>query len=106
MSDEKSHDETDNWVCIVFMQGEEATEVTHTLLRYDGVVTYRGATEKSVRKALEYLKEWDYGEESEHDLTENPTWGSSDATEELDGYVIAYNTRFGYVSLNRKVRAK
>lgn len=108
MSDEptESHGETLPWVCIVFMQGEDADWVLNHMLRFDRKVTYRGATDKTVARAFEHLKQWDYGKESEHDLTENPKWGSADTTFEEGEYVIAYNTHFGYVSLNRKVRAE
>ena len=94
------------WVSIVYDQGEMADEVLKKMLRHDGQVTYQGVTQESIDEALDYLKEWDYGEESEHTTYEGISWGSSDATEEVGEYVIAYNLHFGYVSLNRKVRAK
>ena len=83
---------------IVFDQGDMASEVLDKMCRFDGQVTYRGATDKSVREALEYLKQWDYGQESEHTTYEGLSWGASDATIEVDEYVIAYNLGLGYVS--------
>jgi hypothetical protein len=108
MSDEptESHGETLPWVSIVFMQGEDADWVLNHMLRFDRKVTYRGATDKTVERAFEHLKQWDFGEESEHDPSEGISWGTSDTTFEEGEYVIAYNSRLGYVSLNRRVRAK
>jgi hypothetical protein len=104
-ADEDSR-QTGKWTTIVFMQGEDADEVLDKMLRFDGHVTYQGATQESVNEALEYLKQWDYGDESEHTITDKPEWGSLDTLIEEGEYVIAYNIHFGYVSLSRKVGAE
>ena len=105
MNNEKSHGETDTvtkgWATIIFIQGEEASMLLHTLLRFDGVVTYQGATEESVAEVLAELQRYEDGEWFDV-YTEKP-WGPADGTFEEGDYVIAYNSHVGYISLNMKV---
>jgi len=89
------------WVTIVFTQGDEADEVFEMLYDIDGVV-WSGPYEEGIVKAVEHLKQWDFGEESEHTPYEKEPWGTSDQTVEHDGYVLAWNSHLGYVSLNRR----
>jgi hypothetical protein len=51
---------------------------------------------------LDYLSQWDFGEESEHTPRQTP-WGSMDETHESGDYVLAWNRGLGYVSLQRRV---
>lgn len=52
---------------------------------------------------VDYMKQWDYGTESEHCLStyKNEPWGVSDKTYHKDDYVLAYNENMGYASLTR-----
>lgn len=92
---------TGKWVTIIFIQGEEADPLLHTLLRFDGVVTYQGATEESVAEVLAELQQWEDGEW--FDVYDHEPWGPADGTFEEGDYVIAYNSHVGYISLNMKV---
>jgi len=92
----------DNWVSLYFDQGDEASRILHVLLRFDGQVTYRGETEKSVRKALKMLLKHVPTPEPTLPVYDGISWGSSDSTIEEGEYLIAYNSRFGYISLNKK----
>lgn len=91
------------WVSIVFIDGDEGHELVRKLERAEGVV-YHGATHETIAEAVEYLKGWDYGDESEHTITDDPQWGASDRTAREGYYVLAWNTGLGYISLNRRVR--
>ena len=86
------------WISVTFLQGDEADEVL-------GMIDHDGAT-----AAIEYLQQWDYGEETTGAALENgyvydriPA-GSTDQTLESDGstYALTYSTTFGYVSLLRR----
>ena len=86
------------WISVTFMQGDEADEVLAMIYR-DGAAA-----------AIEYLQQWDYGEETTGAALENgyvyariPA-GSTDQTVESDGstYALTYSTTFGYVSLLRR----
>ena len=86
------------WISVTFLQGDEADEVLAMIDR-DGAAV-----------AIEYLQQWDYGEETTGAALENgyvydriPA-GSTDRTIESDGstYALTYSTTFGYVSLLRR----
>ena len=52
---------------------------------------------------LEWMGEWDYGQETDYaHTTDTPQWGSSDTLYRVGQYVIAINYRLGYASLNRR----
>lgn len=91
------------WVSIVFIDGDEGHELVRKLERAEGVV-YHGATDESIAEAVAYLKDWDYGDESEVNITDEPQWGASDYLARVDDYVLAWHTGLGYVSLNRRVQ--
>jgi len=77
---------------IVFLQGEKAEEPL-TILR-----------DKGEEAALDYLKEFDRGEEMDVNPEDAP-WGDDDRVMEKDGYVMSWNTEFGYIGLVREVKA-
>lgn len=87
---------------IVFMQDDEGREVVDSLCNVEGVVAH-GATAESIMKTIEYLSQWDYGDESEYDIREEIGAGTNDTVVEYDEYVLTYNLGLGYVGLMRKV---
>lgn len=98
--------EDHRWVSLFFDQGDKASEILHAMLRFDGEVTYQGATEESIQKAYATLRRAVGPIEPTLPVYDGIAWGSSDQTIDIDdGYVIAYNTRFGYVSLSRKAES-
>ena len=56
-----------------------------------------------IKESIDYLSQWDYGKESEYDLMDNPPYGTSDYTEQIEEYVLSYNLRLGYMALCRIV---
>jgi hypothetical protein len=76
---------------IVFMQGDDASEAFKVL------------DSEGNEGLLNYLKQWDFGGESENHLTrsEKKPWGTSDKLITIGKYTISYNKNFGYVSLTR-----
>jgi len=100
----RDDDEKTGWVTIIYMDGDNADEPLNMLLRKTGGFIYQGATDKSVKKTLDYLKQWEDGDW--FGLEPEPQWGPADTTIETEGYVIAYNSGLGYISLNRKVSAQ
>ncbi len=50
---------------------------------------------------LEYLKSWDYGNESEHSPQPEPSHGGNDEIFESGDYILSWNTGLGYVGLDR-----
>lgn len=89
---------TKEYATVVFMQGDEAYEVTDKLLNVEGVVMH-GATEESVSEAIAYLSQWGMGE----DMTwsESAPWGQQDHVWEAEGYILTASRGGGFVSLNR-----
>lgn len=87
------------YVSIVFIQSPEYTEEGEPIC--DAAKFLEGLI--GVPELLEYLKQWDYGEETENSLTvsETPPHGTSDTVEEVDGYFLSYNFGLGYVGLRR-----
>ena len=83
---------------VVFMQGDDATEVIDLI------------EEIGEHAALEHLTEWDFGVETEFrahvagqiydELTKHP----GDWTYSHGEHVMTYNTRRGYVALYRVIR--
>ena len=89
---------------IVFLQGDEASPVIDMLYGWQGDewhCHYLGATTEGVDAALEYLRQWDYGDPGEE--RDTPSAGTSDARWELaDGaYLLTANLGLGYVGLER-----
>lgn len=75
----------DMYESIVFMQGEEADEPLKIL------------EEQGEEAALEFLKQWDYGEGGET-YNENPA-GADDDEYRSGNYIMSYNTRIGTIGL-------
>lgn len=83
---------------IVFMQGEEGRDVVDRLTRCEGVVV-RGATDATIATTIDHLRQWDYGE---GEVVTDLGHGTRDEVVERDGYVLAWNTGLGYVSLDSR----
>lgn len=88
------------WHTIVFMQGDEGREVVDQLCNVEGVVAH-GITVESVYAAVEHLKQWDYGDESEHSPEEREPWGPHDEITQMDDYTLSWHLGLGYVGLYR-----
>lgn len=88
------------YVDIVFMQGDEGCEVVDRLCRVEGVVAH-GATDATIADAIEYLSQWDYGDDD--NVRADLGAGSRDEIVERDGYVLTWNLGLGYVGLSRRV---
>jgi hypothetical protein len=74
---------------IVFAQGDDASEPLDILDR-DGVAA-----------AVAYLAQWDYGDENgSPELTESGA-GQSDRQERHGDYLLTWNSRRGYIGLER-----
>ena len=58
-----------------------------------------------IKESVDYLSQWDYGKESEYDLMDNPPYGTSDYTEQIEEYVLSYNLGLGYMALCRIVES-
>lgn len=86
------------YVDIVFMQ--DGRDVVDRLTRTDGVVM-RGATDATIGETIEYLAQWDYGDE-DNVRDEMPT-GTHDEVVERDGYILTWNAGLGYVGLLRPI---
>lgn len=58
-------------------------------------------------EVVEYLSQWDYGEESEHSPEERAPWGTSDRVHRIEYggnvYYLSINTGMGYVGLSREI---
>ena len=104
--------ERDHWECqrppsvsyenIVFIQGEESNEPLDLLYNSVTPVHYTGATEESIAAAFEYLRQWDYGEQSEE--CECPSAGIGDRWFSDDGaYILSANLGMSYIGLVRVV---
>ncbi len=52
---------------------------------------------------IEYLAQWDNGDESEHTLTDETPWGMADNVFHHEDYILAWNVGLAYVSLTRVV---
>ena len=88
------------WATIIYLDGSEAEEVLEML--------DSETSEDPTLDVATHLSEWDYGGESEYDLSDEAPWGRGDYSYEVSvpnagDYVLAYNTAYGYVSLNREV---
>lgn len=83
---------------VIFMQGDEAEQVLTKLAHIEGVVVH-GATEESIAEAVEYLSQWDHGED--HRVTDTLGAGTHDDVAEHNGYVLTWNVGLTYVGLSR-----
>jgi len=87
------------YVNIVFMQGDEGRDVVDKLANVEDIMV-RGATAESIAQAVEYLSQWDYGDD---DIRDDIGAGSDDTVVEHGGYVLTYNVGLGYVGLLRPI---
>ena len=78
---------------IVFIQGEEAEEPLNIL------------DSEGESAALQYLAQWNYGENDGEIYDEIPA-GSNDSTYTEDCYIMNYNTSLGYIGLCKMIEAK
>lgn len=75
---------------IVFCQGEDANEPLRIL------------DEQGEEAAIEYLAQWDMDPPGEL-FDESSAGSDDDVFESDDGYILSYNTRLGYIGLERKL---
>jgi hypothetical protein len=78
---------------IVFIQRADETEEPEKIYR-----------EQGAEALLEYLKQWDFGAESETDITDSEPWGTSDTIYQFDNYILTVNMGLPYFSLAREIR--
>lgn len=90
------------YASIIFAQGDEAREIVDRLERVDGVVAF-GATDETISETVDYLSQWDFGDESEHDVTAELGAGTHDRIETVGDYILTWNLGLGYVGLARKL---
>lgn len=76
---------------IVFLQGDEAA----TLI--DKVINGKHA------EVMEYLKQWDMGGDSEHDVCKEKPWGKVDAVYTVGKYTMSWNYDMEYIGLCREL---
>lgn len=74
---------------IVFMQGEEAEEPLRIL------------DEDGTKAAIDYLAQWDNGDEDVHSSS---SAGTSDTVIAKGRYVLSFNRYIGYIGLERKIK--
>ena len=74
---------------IVFLQNEEADEALRIL------------DEKGEEKAIDYLCQWDCGDGG--DIEEGSSAGPYDHTASLARYELNYDTRLGYIGLQKRL---
>lgn len=91
------HMPASRWISVVFLQGEEGDAVLE-------MIDHAGPG-----AAIEYLQQWDFGDETTEAALENgyvydaiPA-GSTDRTihDDRGRYALTYSAQFGYVSLLR-----
>lgn len=93
---------TNRYQSIVFIQGDDANEPIDLLYNWQGDkhhCHYLGVTQESVAAALEYMRQWDYGEPAEE--TDTPSGGSSDDTWAEGEYILTAHLGLGYIGLER-----
>ena len=73
---------------IVFMQNSQDTEEPLRILE-----------EQGEHAALEYLKQWDYGDACEE--RDEPSAGTDDTIYREGDYIMSYNLRLEYIGLER-----
>jgi hypothetical protein len=79
---------------IVFIQSSDETEEPEQIYNEQGI----GAL-------FEYLKQWDYGKESEQDIYDGIPWGTNDEVYPCaDNYILTINTRMPYFGLCRIIK--
>ena len=96
------HESASRWINVIFLQGDDADEVL-------GMIDRNGPV-----RTIEYLKRWDYGDETTDAALANgyvydsiPA-GPTDPTFDDTGspYALTYSAPHGYVSLLRQYSAE
>lgn len=82
---------------IIFLQGDEGRRVVDALTHTDGVVVH-GVTAASVEAVVDYLAQWDNGDEY-HSLSSVTSAGVMDDRSQVDHYLLTWNSGLGYVGL-------
>ncbi|WRS29177.1 hypothetical protein U6G28_06460 [Actinomycetaceae bacterium MB13-C1-2] len=88
---------TGSWVGVVFFQGEDADRVLDYINKH------------GTQGAVEYLSNWDYGDETTNAATANGeihldiSGGMLDHTVEHGSYVLSHNPHLGHVALYRRI---
>lgn len=77
------------YASIVFMQGDEANEPLAIL------------DEKGPKEAINFLAQWDFGTESEHDVRENIGNGTYDHIARFGDFILTWNRSLNYIGLTR-----
>ena len=82
---------SDQWVDVVFMQGDDYSEVA----------------DLGIDEMVAHMAQWDYGQETDYAHTrEGAPWGVADRLYEVSlsgiDYTLAVNHPEGYASLNRR----
>lgn len=89
------------WEQVVFLQGDDGRRIVDGIERVTGV-TARGATERSIERAVAQLAEnlpaWDVGEVSG---AVNPLNSGEKRAGTAEGYVLTWHLGLGYVALDR-----
>jgi len=75
---------------IVFIQGSDETEEPEQIFRNEGIDAL-----------CKYLKQWDYGAESENDVFTCEPWGTIDTVYTFGNYVVFINMSIPYFGLAR-----
>lgn len=81
----------DQWVDVVFMQGDDYTEVA----------------DLGIDEMVAHMAQWDYGQETDYAHTRDEApWGPADRLYEVNlggiAYTLTVNHHEGYASLNRR----
>lgn len=82
---------------VVFIHDYEDEEVENLLQELREI----GDTEQKEHKLFEHLKQWDYGDVGE--LYTEPLAGQEDISVKIGEYNLSYNTRLGYVGLDKEI---
>jgi hypothetical protein len=77
---------------IVFIQSADETAEPEKIYREHGA-----------QALLDYLKQWDYGAESETDTDDNEPWGLGDKVYYFNDYIVTVNLGLPYFGLCRKI---
>jgi len=88
---------TKKYTSVVFIHDYDDKEVENLLQKLREI----GDTEQKERKLLEHLKQWDYGDIGE--LYTEPSAGQEDTSVKIEEYILSYNTRLGYVGLDKEI---
>lgn len=87
---------------VIFLQGDDANEPIDALYNREGEsVVYHGVTDESVSAAIEYLRQWDYGEPTEPQADTGA--GTMDDEWREGEYVLTAHLGLGYLGLMRIV---